>query len=323
MSASEFQLIKQFFAKQNKNRDDVIIGIGDDCAVLHPKSGELLAVSLDTSIEGVHFPIDTPAYCVGHKTLAVSLSDMAAMGANPQWVTLAITLPKADEVWVADYCKGFFDLADRYKVQLVGGDISKGHLSITTQLHGSVPQKDILRRSGANIGDLIFVTGSIGMAGLGLQIKQQSIDLPSTLRDEIPAYIQKLERPEPRIDIGLALRGIATAAIDISDGLVADLGHILAASKVGAELNLEKLPVVEGFDLLKGQFNQWQHPLTAGDDYELCFTAAPDCQGQVKAIAENTQTPISQIGVVTKTPSLRCLFHGQLQPIELKGFEHF
>ena len=323
MSASEFQLINQFFANQNLYRDDVIIGIGDDCAVVRPIPNELLAVSIDTCVEGVHFPVNTSAQCIGHKTLAVSLSDMAAMGANPQWATLAITLPKADESWIADYCQGFFDLANRYNVQLVGGDITKGSLTITTQLHGSIPQKDILKRSGAQIGDLIYVTGTIGTAGLGLLIKQQSINIPPALKDEIPNYIRKLECPEPRVEVGLALRAIATAVIDVSDGLAADLGHILQASDVGAEINLENIPVTKGFDLLKDQLSQWQQPLTAGDDYELCFTAPPSHQTKIQAIAEKTQTPINPIGVITENKSIQCLYNGELIPLELKGFEHF
>jgi len=323
MSASEFQLINKFFAKQNQNRDDVIIGIGDDCAILRPKPNELLAVSIDTSVEGVHFPVNTPAQCIGHKTLAVSLSDMAAIGADPQWVTLAITLPTADESWIANYCQGFFNLANRYNVQLVGGDLSKGNLTITTQLHGSIPQEDILKRSGANIGDLIYVTGTIGAAGLGLLIKQQSINIPSELKEETPNYIHKLECPEPRIEVGLALRGIATAVIDVSDGLAADLGHILKASKVGAQINLENLPVSKGFNLLKDQLNQWQHALTAGDDYELCFTAPVSHQEKIAAIAIKTHTPINQIGIITESTSLQCVDNGELISLELKGFEHF
>jgi len=323
MSTSEFQLIKRFFAQQNKQRDDVIIGIGDDCAILRPKSDELLAVSIDTSVAGVHFPNNTPAQSIGHKTLAVSLSDMAAMAAKPQWVTLAITLPNADETWVADYCQGFFDLANRYNVQLVGGDLTKGPLSITTQVHGSIPAKEILTRSAAKPGDLIYVTGIIGAAGLGLRIKQQTIDLPNNLKDQIPDLLHKLQYPEPRIDIGLALRGIATAAIDISDGLAADLCHILKASEVGAELNLENLPVVKDIEPIKDQFDPWQHALTAGDDYELCITMPPTQQNKINTIAKKTQTPITQIGVITGSKSLQCRHKGEPVAIGLKGFEHF
>lgn len=300
---NEFELIDHFFAQQTQNRSDVMLGIGDDAALLQAPANQLLVTTTDTLISGVHFPIDTSPYDIGYKALAVNLSDLAAMGAEPAWVTLALTLPEANTQWLQEFTRGFFALASRYNVQLVGGDTTRGALSITVQAFGFVPPNRALRRSGAKPGDAIYVTGNLGDAGFALQQKMEP-------------FLVRLNRPEPRIETGLALRDIATSAIDISDGLVADLGHILKASGVGASLDVPVLPISSELLAAVGLEKAWQLALTAGDDYELCFTAPPD-----KPI--DCGTLIGHIEVAT---GLR-LYLSDKKPFKLfeeeEGYRHF
>ena len=243
---AEFELIDLIRARCAIARDDVRLGIGDDAALLAVPVGQLLAVSTDTLIAGVHFPQSAKGYDVGWKALAVNLSDLAAMGATPAWATLALTLPQADAVWVADFADGFAALAGEFKLALVGGDTTQGPLSITLTVHGFVPEGMALRRDGARAGDAVFVTGTLGDAAAGLccldknsAVAQRTLATASNMRE---ALIARLHRPTPRVAQGLALRGHAQACIDVSDGLVADLGHICTASGVGADFDLELLP---------------------------------------------------------------------------------
>jgi thiamine-monophosphate kinase len=282
---NEFEIIKKYFQTQQLHRQDVILGTGDDCALLKTPSDQLLAISMDTLISGVHFPKDLPAYEIGYKSLAVNLSDLAAMGAEPAWFTCALTLSDFQEQWCKEWAQGLFDLANQYNIQLVGGDLTRGEvLSITIQVHGFVPQKLVLRRDSAKIGDSIYISGKLGY----------------------PVSKKYYHHPEPRIKLGLALRGKAHSAIDISDGLMADLSHLLDDSNVGASIYLDKIPTV--------------HPdaLTAGDDYELCFTAPNDLA------LDFSVYDITCIGKIEPEAGLRIRKpDGTLAVFKKFGYQHF
>lgn len=272
--------------------------------------GYELAVTTDTMVENVHFFADVESYDLGYKLLAVNLSDLAAMGAKPLAATLVLTLPQADETWLTAFAKGFFDLAEQYHVDLVGGDTASGPLTLTVQAMGLVPQGQGLRRSTAQVGDAVCVTGLLGEAGLGLKIKQ-GYDYVNPIN-----ALNRFNRPEPRVNSGHALLGIANACIDISDGLAGDLGHILAQSGVGACLEWDMLPLSDEVKTYIETTGDWLMPLTAGDDYELCFTVSPE------KLAELT-IPYTQIGVIETEAGLRLIKNGVVQALTNKGFEHF
>jgi thiamine-monophosphate kinase len=320
MSETEFDIIRRYFQRQKTRRSDVITGIGDDAAVLHPPTGSELVVCMDTLVAGVHFPQDTAAAAIGHKVLAVNLSDLAAMGADPLWATLSVTLPDNDAAWLEGFSRGFFQLADRHDVQLVGGDTTRGPLSVTVQVHGSVPRGRAIHRSGAQVGDRIYVTGSLGDAGLALRMDEQVDD---RLR-------QRLDFPEPQLAAGQALRAHASAAIDISDGLLADLGHLLAAEQRGASIRIDDLPRSVAFNEVihqsEGTHPEWLYdlPLSAGDDYELCFTVP----GQACEAAEHALAAVSVeatvIGVIEATAGIRCVnAAGEPYQSTTTGYQHF
>ena len=316
MSGTEFDIIRRYFTRQSPNRNDVIAGIGDDAALLQVPAGMELVVCMDTLVEGVHFPSGTPAAAIGHKALAVNLSDLAAMGAEPAWATLAITLPEADANWLAGFSQAFFKLADQHKVQLVGGDTTRGPLSITVQAHGFVPQGTALRRHGAQPGDHIFVTGTLGDAGLALQLHG----------DAGEALQQRLDFPEPRVSAGQALRGIASAAIDISDGLLADLDHLLAGDQLGATVTVNDLPRSAAFNAVAGQGGMplLELQLSAGDDYELCFTVPETSLEYLTAAQDQFACDCTRIGTVEKEPGIRCyMADGQRYTLSGRGYEHF
>jgi thiamine-monophosphate kinase len=320
VGTSEFALIQQFFTQLTVGRDDVVLGIGDDCALLQPPPEYWLAVTIDTLVADVHFFADADPQTIGHKSLAVNLSDLAALGARPAWVTLALTLPEPEHAWLAAFSRGFARLAEQHNVQLIGGDTTQGPLTITVQAHGFVPVGQGMRRAGAQVGDLIYVTGTLGDAGLALQQRLQGMAW-SSISEQLRS---RLERPEPRVQAGLALREIATSAIDISDGLWGDLDHILHASRCGAHIYLERLPLSPDFIAARGSEVDWQLPLTAGDDYELCFTVSPVNQSEIEAISARLQLRITQIGVIEAMPGLRCLREdaSQWSPGHA-GYEHF
>lgn len=310
MALSEFGLIERFFAQQPLKNPHNQLGIGDDCALLEIPAGYQLAVTTDTMVENVHFFADTNPRQLGHKLLAVNLSDLASMGAEPFAVTLALTLPTVNEVWLSDFSQGFLDLAQQYHVDLIGGDTTKGPLTLTVQALGLVPQGLAMKRSAAKVGDLICVSGCLGDAGLGLKIEQgyQCVDSGQALR--------QFHQPLPCVSQGLALRGIANACIDISDGLAADLGHILEKSAVGATIDNECLPLSNGVKIYIAETGDWRMPLTAGDDYQLCFTVSPD---KIKDLTIECW----QIGKIEEQPGLRILRSGQLETLQVQGFEHF
>ncbi len=312
---TEFDLIDHYFAKRAGQRADVILGIGDDCALLKAPTDQILAVSTDTLVAGVHFPLNTSPKALGHKSLAVSLSDLAAMGAEPAWVLLSLTLLQADDVWLTAFADGFFALLEYYSMQLIGGNTTQGPLSITTQVFGFLPPGKALRRDGAKPGDFIYVTGNLGDAGLALRwLKQES---------PFASIRQRLDEPTPRVKEGIALREIASSAIDISDGLAADLGHILDRSQVGARVYVERLPLSSALKQLP-LAEAWRLATTAGDDYELCFTVPPSSRTQLESTFARLGFHYYCIGTIEKEPGLRLVYDDDKPfKIDIKGYEHF
>ena len=322
MPVSEFSLIDRYFAAHSLRRPDVALGIGDDCALLIPPAGHCLAVTLDTLVADVHFFAAAEPEGLGHKALAVNLSDLAAMGATPAWATLALTLPRADEDWLGRFCQGLFALADRYGVQLVGGDTTHGPvITITIQAHGFVPPGLALRRDGAQPGDGVYVTGTLGDAGLALAAAFGKVGIAAEHESDLR---RRLERPEPRIVQGLALRGIASAAIDLSDGLAQDLGHILERSGCGARLEVDSLPRSPALIVTLDRDATIITALTSGDDYELCFTAPLAGAARLEAIAATWDCRCTRIGVIETEPGLRLVrADGSACHLERLGYDHF
>lgn len=317
MPLGEFQLIDRFFARQSFHRTETLLGIGDDCALLSVPKGMALAVTMDTLVEGRHFPVGTAPRDVGHKALAVNLSDLAAMGAQPAWATLSLSLPDADEHWLSEFSAGFFALAQAHGVELVGGDTVRGPRVITVQLHGWVAPEAALKRSGARAGDLVYVTGTLGDGGGGLRVVQGNL---SGKTEDLAFLRDRLDRPTPRVEVGRALAGLATSAIDVSDGLAADLGHILERSGVGARISLDALPLSGALRRSVALPEAKHLALTAGDDYELCFTVAPERVEQLAAMPLGC----TQIGIIESEPGLRVSDPaGHPYPLDRSGFDHF
>ena len=314
---SEFDLIRDHFSRIGSGRTDVSMGIGDDCALLRVPTGAELAVSIDTLVSGIHFLADCDPVGLGHKCLAVGLSDLAAMGAQPAWATLALTVPRADEVWLKGFSRGFADLAALHGVALVGGDTTRGPLTISVQVHGFVPRGEAVRRRGARIGDLVCVSGTLGDAGLALRKLRAGDPVSDFLRG-------RLERPAPRVAPGSSLRGIASAMIDVSDGLAADLGHILAASDVGAEIRLADFPLSPEVSEGLASNSDWTLPLASGDDYELCFCIPERHRDQIPELQERLGTRLTIIGRITTESGLRCLLEdGSIWQSAASGYDHF
>lgn len=319
---TEFELIKRYFATQMLHRADVVCGIGDDAALLAPPTGQTLAMTTDTLISGIHFPEFTLPYDIGYKSLAVNLSDLAAMGATPAWALLSITLPQADENWIQSFCDGFFTLANRHQVQLIGGDLTHGStLSITVQAIGFIPEHQALLRRGAKPNDLIYVSGSLGDAGLALKMINKQISTSSSIEQRI---LERLQRPEPRISTGENLRGIATACIDISDGLAADLGHLLDESQAGAVINVDQLPLSEELKHAVSPEEAITLALTAGDDYELCFTVPANKQAELEKKLATISCRFTCIGEITSQPGLELRYQdGRKYHGAILGYRHF
>ena len=279
----------------------MIVAIGDDGAVLEVPADQQLVVSTDTLNAGVHFPADADAVSIGHKSLAVNLSDLAAMGAAPAWFTLNLSLPRIDVSWLDGFCQGLFALAREHQVQLVGGDTTRGPLSISIAIHGFVPRGQALLRRGAAVGDGVYVTGELGSASLGLLQHDGKLQLPESARTEV---LRRLHTPTPRVREGLALRGLATACIDISDGLAADLGHLLTASQVGAEIHLAQLPLSAAFRQQRPNLG-WAGAISHGDDYELCFTLPAARQAELSRVMQPFACGVTCIGVIAAQAGLR------------------
>jgi thiamine-monophosphate kinase len=314
---SEFELIQRHLTGLGAMRDDVLLDVGDDCALLEVPPDRELALSIDTLVAGVHFLAEADPAGIGHKALAVGLSDLAAVGAEPAWATLALTLPSPDETWLAAFASGLAALARQEDVRLVGGDLTRGPLTISVQVHGLVPKGHALRRSGAQAGDLVCVSGALGDAGLALRHLQRGEPLGDYLR-------QRLERPTPRVALGEVLRGVASAAIDLSDGLASDLGHILNASGCGARVELDRLPLADQVAGEVAAQGDWTLPLTAGDDYELCFTLPRAHIGELRVLAAAAGCPLTQIGEIETRPGLRWMAaDGHQWHTDQHGFDHF
>jgi len=324
MPPDEFSLIGRITRRAaapqlQRAANDVIVGIGDDAALLMPPPGYALAVTSDVLNVGIHFPADTPAADIGWKALAVNLSDLAAMAALPAWCTLALSLPEADAAWLDGFLDGFLALAEAHAVKLIGGDTTRGPLSIAVTAHGWVEPHAALRRGSAQAGDDVWVTGTLGDAAAALDCWQRGAPCAATLR-------ARLNRPSPRISAGLALAGLAHACIDVSDGLVADLGHICRASALAAELWLPRLPTSPELAALADARTRWHWQASGGDDYELCFTAAPADQNAVKARLHAAGVAATRIGRIdaATSPGVRLLDDaGALWQPTRSGFVHF
>jgi thiamine-monophosphate kinase len=316
----EFDLIKRFFAEQSVQRKDVLLGVGDDCAIVTTDEKHHIAVTTDTLVAGVHFFEDAEPRSIGHKAIAVNLSDLAAMGAEPAWVSLAVTLPSVDENWLKEFAAGVFELTEYYNVKLIGGDTTSGPLSITVTAQGLTPTTKHLARSGATAGDWIYVTGELGDAALALRYLQGKLDVDSAYRDQI---LTKLHYPKPKILAGQLIREYASAAIDLSDGLIGDLNHICNASNVGANLVIDAIP------LSKAMLDSVSHEqavklaLAGGDDYELLFTVSEDNKVGVETALNNAGVKHYCIGQLNGTAKITTTLNNKPAQFDAKAFEHF
>lgn len=323
---NEFEIISHYFKQANLNsQKEILLGIGDDAAIIDVPDDSELLISTDTLVAGIHFPLNTLPEDIAYKALAVNLSDMAAMGADPRWITLSLTIPEFNEDWFKHFADSFNQLAVDYAIVLIGGDLSRGPLSVTVQMLGLVPKsiskKGVaLRRQGATPGDLIFVTGKLGAAAYALRSIQNQDNI---FQNPTTEETQRLNRPEPRIKTGIALRGIANSCIDISDGLLADLGHILEASHVGAEVMLENIPYSDSLLLLDNEL-AIELVLTGGDDYELCFTLPADTKANIIEKL-NMTCPVRQIGLINNQTS-NLVFkkaNGEIYTSKFHAYRHF
>ncbi len=317
---NEFEIIEHFFRQAYpSSKGDLVLGIGDDAAIINVPNDSELVISMDTLVAGVHFFEDASAEDIAYKSLAVSLSDIASMGASPRWITLSLTLPEKNMTWIERFSSSFNALAKEYSLILIGGDLSKGPLAITVQVHGVSPKGKSLRRSGANVGDLIYVSGKLGAAAYALQYIQNSTSLPEPAASEK----QRLHRPTPRVKTGVELRDVATSCIDISDGLLSDLGHILKASKVGAELNIADIPYSDSLKKIDKDL-AIELALTGGDDYELCFTLTA---GLPKDVLDELESicPVYCIGTITSKSAELLLMDENDEPYNIKteAYRHF
>ncbi len=315
---TEFELIARHFARATPS---ATLGIGDDAALLNPAGGMELVVSTDMLVAGIHFSRDTPAEMVGSKAMAVNLSDMAAMGATPRWALLAIALPQADEGWLSAFSSGLYGMAETYGVEVVGGDTTRGPLNICMTIMGEVRAGAALRRDGAKVGDEIWVSGQLGAAALALSHQQGTVTLD---RDEAAYCLSNLQKPRPRVALGRGLVGVAHAAIDISDGLLADLGHILERSGVGAELMLNVLPAAPPVRVRLPEPVSMACLLAGGDDYELCFTAPADRRREILQTGERAGVELASVGRIVEGTGVRVLGpDGRPMQIPGRGYDHF
>ena len=317
----EFDLIKRYFSRKSL-QNGVILSVGDDCAITSIPSGYQLAITTDTLVEGTHFlPSISPAD-LAYKSVAVNLSDLAAMGATPTWMSLALTLPEIKEAWLAEFSQSLFAILDRYGVSLIGGDTTKGPLSITLTAQGFLPENQGLFRHQAKVGDWIFVSGFLGDSAAGLDLLLQN----RKIENESDRYlIQRHLRPTPRVELGLALRSFSCCALDISDGLLADLGHILERSQVGAEIYLENLPLSRHLCTQYEQTQAEKFALTGGEDYELCFTVSEEKREEMEQVLRSQGIKVTCIGkILPQTSGLNLLKNGEKVALPAHcGFDHF
>ena len=328
----EFDLIRKYFTHRTRH---TLLGVGDDAALLRVRRGYVQAVSADMLVEGRHFFKGADPEALGHKTLAVNLSDLAAMGAKPRWATLALALPRVDEQWIAAFARGFMRLAREHDVDLIGGDTTRGPLNLCVQIMGEVPAGKALRRDGARAGDEIWVSGTVGDAALAVAVRSNKITVKKQILKSISL---RLDKPTPRVALGLVLRGIATSAIDISDGILGDLGHICERSGVGAMLYVDDLPVSRAFKPLCCKPDGDRLLLTGGDDYELCFTAPRSRHQAVLRASKRAGVAVTCVGRIVDHPKIPArgkqylaeplvrVFNVMGFPVQtkgLKGFDHF
>lgn len=316
---SEFDLIRRHFTRPARHTD---LAVGDDAALLRAQPGMQLAVSTDMLVAGTHFFADTDPEDLGWKTLAVNVSDLAAMGASPRWAFLALALPDADETWIAAFARGFFACADAHGVDLAGGDTTRGPLTLSVTIIGEVPQGTAITRAGGCAGDDLWVSGQPGRAALGLAALRGEVELTATART---ACIAALQRPQPRVALGLALRGVATAMLDVSDGLLGDLGHILEFSRTGAIIDVAALPLATLLETGADAARVQRCLLGGGDDYELLFSAPAARRADVAALARDLGLALHRIGELTAEPRALWLRarDGRLVPGTRSGYDHF
>lgn len=317
---NEFDIIDRFLNIKSGQRKDVLKGIGDDCALVKVPRGQRLAVTMDTLIADVHFLADSNAADIAHKAVAVNLSDLSAAGAEPAWITVSLSLPEFDENWLTDFNRGLKKIADFFTVQIIGGDTCRGPMSITIQAHGFVPENVFLQRSTAQAGELICVTGNLGDAAIGLKVARNEIKVPPNVASQL---LKKYYTPYPRVAAGIVLRGRATAAIDISDGLLADVNHISQQSGVGALLRWERVPLSDEAKTIDDQELVMKAALSGGDDYELCFTVDEDELDSTKQALETVGIDCIPIGRLTGKPGVRLLHHKEEIQLAEFGYSHF
>ena len=321
MAQSEFELIAKYFARLGAERGDVRIGVGDDGAVVMPPAARELVMVTDSLVEGVHFPVGSPAASVGHRAFAVNLSDLAAMGAEPAWGLLALTLPEADSEWLGHFSRAAGDLCRKHGVALIGGDTTRGPLSITVTVIGIVPIGVALERKGAQAGDAVFVSGSPGDSAAGLALEQGRLHVADPMSAQI--LRDRFLFPTPRCDIGVALRGLASACIDVSDGLGGDLEKLCAASGCGAEVDVAALPVSEALLAAVGREAAREYALTGGEDYELLFTVPLARLGAMTSAVAQGLGPVTRIGSLVPGKGVRVSARGGVMQFSGSGFDHF
>lgn len=321
MSVNEFELIARYFTGRQDTDHNVILGIGDDAAVVNVPPGQQLVVTADTLNEGIHFPAGTGAADIAHKALAVNLSDLAAMGASPAFFTLSLCMPLADEVWLAEFSRGLFALATASDIRLIGGDTTRGPLSIAITALGLVSTGTAISRGGARAGHAVYVSGSVGDGAIGLRIAQGELTMNGEDNDY---FLTRLHRPSPRIRLGTMLAAHVSAMIDVSDGLLADLDKLATASGLGARVEVSAVPVSARAEAYLSHAELLHMALAGGDDYELCFTVAPDREAALLQQLQGFSVPVTRIGVMTATAGVECVHaDGQVYHPARRGYDHF
>jgi thiamine-monophosphate kinase len=320
MPLTESELIERYFRACGAQRADVALGVGDDAALLECPAGTQLVATTDTLVAGVHFPPTVAAAAIGHRALAVNLSDLAAMGARPAWALLALTLPAAEEAWLAEFSAGLGALARAHEVAVVGGDTTRGPLCVSVQLLGHVPRGTALTRAGGRAGDLLFVSGTPGDAGAGLALEQGRLTAPA---DDARYLRERFLLPTPRVALGERLRAHASACIDVSDGLLGDAAKLAAASGTGVEISFEALPLSEPLRRILGLEAARELALTAGDDYELCFSVPPDRLAQLARELAPERWNYRQIGALRQAAGAVVMRDGTVMDFSHSGYRHF
>ena len=323
MALSEFALIERYFRNCGAQRADVLLGVGDDAALLAAAPGCELVAAIDTLVAGVHFPHASPPVSIGHRALAVNLSDLAAMGARPAWALLALTLPESRAQWLGEFTAGFAALARDHGVALVGGDTTRGPLTVTVALLGHVPQGEALRRAGARAGDVLFVSGTLGDAAAGLALEQGEL-AAAGLPPGFDAYLRERFRlPTPRLALGERLRGLVSACIDVSDGVLADAGKLATASGTGVELDYDAVPLSAPLLAAVGEARARELAFTGGDDYELCFAVHAENLARLAAQLPPQRWGYTRIGVLRASAGASVVHGGTVMQFSHSGYEHF